>query len=136
MNLLNLFIINIYSYYSKRRDEGKKIIPWFQTCISIALVTAICVPLILKFAFGKWLSPYDKSESIFMTFFLSLGIIIFFTVKYFYFNKGKHIIGMDEYLKSYTINQRKKSIIISLSILILLPILLCLLIYFQAINII
>jgi hypothetical protein len=92
--MMRLIIAILYNRFYLKEQAGKRVIPWFHTCFALSLVgtctVAGALKLIMDYTHHGYY-PIRMTEDQGILFLLSLMLAIFFTVKYAYFNTGKHI---------------------------------------------
>ena len=126
-----LFLVTTYDHFYKMKASGRSVVPWFQTCFSIALVFTISLSLLLKITMDIINGGYYHlvfQEVYFLTAFILVLVMFFFIIKHKYFDSGRHLSLYEEYL-TFSIVDTKKYKFIVLTILCGLPFLLLFIIY-------
>jgi len=134
MNKLDLFFVSIYYHFCQMKDRGRKVVPWFQTCATMAIFMPIIVTLLIKVIFKESIINKKTSEGIFLFVFMAFGAIVFFTVKIYFFKNDKHIRTMEKFLKNYTDSQRRKIKYYSIGFLMILPFIFIFILWLQVIR--
>ena len=136
MKLDGIIISTVYNHFYNMKLNGRNVIPWFQTVFVLSLALTIIITLIVKICldyFKKGYYQLDITEPFFLLAFIFLGGIFFFTLKKIYFNSGMHLTLIEEF---QGLSKKKKNTfnVAVLLILIMLPILLYLVIVFNAVK--
>jgi hypothetical protein len=132
MKIIDLFLVSIYLHFCKMRDKGRKIVPWFQTLSSISLFFAITVIFFVKLFLGTRLNSQTAPEGLFILGFLFIGAICFFSIKNYFFKNERYIKLSEFYLETYSERQRKYIKIRSITFVMILPIILGFIIWYNA----
>jgi hypothetical protein len=114
------------------KERGRPVIPWFQTVFVVTLVASILGILVMKIGFGSDFTDRNISTMVFLSVFILIGCVCFFSVKHYFFDSGKHIILAQRYIEEYSLRKRLFIKTISIGILLLIPLLLGLIIWINA----
>lgn len=115
------------------RDRGRNVIPWLHTCFLISLIITMSLVLLIDLViFNGQFRNAHMSEKNFLIIYLIVQISIFFLLKRYYFDAGRHIKLSGEYLKLYSAEKRTFFKTISIIICLLIPFLLGFIIWYKA----
>ncbi len=114
------------------RENGRNVIPWFQTSFVVALTSTISLFSLIDIIFSFFIKGVFISEVSFLIFYLAIGFGVFFLIKKYLFDSGRNITLSEIYLIKYSVNQRTLFKFITISICCLLPLLLGFLIWLNA----
>lgn len=124
MNAIDIFIVTLYYHFCKMQMRGRKIIPWFQTTFVISLIITISFFLILFLGFQGSIKKLKLPEWLFIIIFCFIGGFVFFIIKRFFFDSGRHLFLSEKYINEYSTKRRSIFKIIVISICFLVPLLL------------
>lgn len=134
MKFDGIIVSAVYNHFYKMKEKGRNVVPWFQTVFVLSLALTITITLIVKICldyFNKGYYQLDIKEPFFLLAFIFSGGIFFFMFKKIYFNSGKHLTLIEEF-QGLPKKKRNTFNVVVLLILIMLPILLYLVIVFNA----
>lgn len=129
MNVADLLLVSLYNHFCNLQNRRKQIVPWFQTCVVIALYGTFSCFIIFRLIFFYGTPQVKTSEPIFLFIFLGIAFLLFFAVKRYFFDSGKHIKLSEKFIKDYSEEQQKRYKTISLLALTIAPFLLIFLLW-------
>ena len=132
MNLIDVFLITLYSHFCGMQERGRRIIPWLQTAFVVALTLTISIFLIGYLLLPNTIKLINHSEAIFIIVFFLTGCVLFVITKKYLFDTGRNIILSEIYLSKYSTQKRKLFKLIVIGICLLIPFLLGYLIWLNA----
>ena len=121
MKLIDVILISLYFHFTKMKDKGRQVVPWFSTCVAVSFFLAISGTLILKLILDKHLNDKNVAEITFLMVFMAFGILCFFVTKGYFFNSGKYMEIAEIYDNTYSAQQKLLYKIFSISILLIIP---------------
>lgn len=130
MSPIDIFIISLYYHFFQMQKRGRKVIPWFQTSFVIAMV--VTMTLFSAYRLFDENAFKNVNEWLFISLFMAVGLGLFFLLKIFYFERGRHITLTEKYLNEYSDNKRALFKGLSIGICILLPLMTCFFIWYSA----
>jgi hypothetical protein len=133
MNILDLFLTSIYLHFCKMKEGGRQVVPWFNACFAIALFVAIAGSMLTKVIAGDSINQTSLPESVFLIVFAIVGVSVFFMIKIYFFDSGKHLILSKEFSEYYPSKRRMLIKTLSIGVLFLIPLLLGVIMWIQII---
>ncbi|QEC71853.1 hypothetical protein FSB73_09435 [Arachidicoccus ginsenosidivorans] len=131
MKIIDIFLVTIYLHFLKMKENGRNIVPWFQTCVSLGMVFSISFALLIKVVFEGSINKKSIPEWLFLLGFMSFAGLIFFLVKLYFFKKNRHLDLISTFLKRFSDSKRKLIKIVSVGFLIILPCIFVLIMCYQ-----
>ncbi len=113
----------VYNHFLKMKENGRKIVPWFQTASVLSfwvIIFFLLFGLILVNIISPGKADMTINEVSFVGLFIASIAIVFFLIKKSYFDSNKHINFLETF-KSFSAEKQKRSSVIVLSILCVLP---------------
>ena len=132
MKIINIMLTSLYLHFLKMKDRGRRVIPWFSTCVAMSFFITITVTFIVKLIGGENMNKYNLSTGVFDSVFMLIGILCFFFIKSYFFDSKRYLYLSESYLKNYSSQKRLLYKIFTLTILIVSPFLLGFLIWLYA----
>jgi len=132
MKLIDKILISLYLHFTKMKDEGRQVVPWFSTCVAVSFFVAISGTLVLKLILGADLTEKKIPEFIFLAAFFFVGVLCFFIIKNYLFTSEKHINLSEIYISTYSTQERLFYKICAISVLLIVPFVLGFLVWLTA----
>ena len=104
MNFFDKVLIGLYLHFTKMKEDGRSVVPWFSTCTAAAFFIAIVTSMIAKLIIGS--TTTDFAMSAFLIGIIAVGFLSFFGVKAYLFNNERNIELSQVYIETYTSRQR------------------------------
>ncbi len=130
MNPIDIFIITLYYHFFQMQKRGRRVIPWFQTAFVIALFVTMTLVLLFRLFYVEAFRSISEWMSI--SLFMLMGLIWFFILKKFYFERGKHITLTEIYLSKYSSKRRALYKILAIGLCLFVPLLVGFFIWYYA----
>src|SRR5258706_16197353 len=97
MKFADIFLTTLYDHSNSLQKRGRnQVIPWLHTTFAVALLLTLSTFCIIDIV-----RKISLKEYIFLPIFFLLGCF-FFLIKHSYFDSGKNLTLLDEYLRNYS----------------------------------
>jgi hypothetical protein len=103
-------------------SKGRRVVPWFQTVSVLSflvVVQLLLLGLIFISFFCRTNPEIDIGESYFLISFILLLAVLFFVIKRYYFDAGRHIAFLEEFRSLPSEKQKRNNIFVLTTICIL-----------------
>lgn len=124
MRVDKIIIAVLYNHFVRMKDNGRRIVPWFQTCVALTFELTILITLLVFITLAlihKVDSFLEIKEQYFILCFIVILIFFFQTVKKIYFTSEKYVNCIGEFESKYSKETRKTISIIVLVASCLFP---------------